>query len=181
MGHTFGRAMPIVGVAAAVLAVIAFGAVGTGVIHLTPQPASMAQACVQGSALVPTLFGDDTTTQIRISTPDFGTLSSDAFSRLETNELCVTSAGAVTVVPPPAPRNGDLAAAATPGIKLASPTRVNDTSAGVGGGPVTGTRTIPVTAVSGTYADQVVYPFTSFSYKLKLTDGQGATVTATAT
>ena len=245
MGHSFSRALPVVGVAAAVLAVIAFGAVGTGVIHLTPQPASMAQPCVQGSALVPTLFGDDTTTQIRVSTPDMktqrvlrtepasrlpamfesllsvsgdssrlayvtaddermdnarvtyvdvahpeaphviatlaagllpirpvwsptgdqlafvvsrsdqgqltyhtlaastsggpildiGTLSSDAFSRLESNQLCVTSSGAVTVVPPPAPRNGDLAAAATPGINLASPARVNDTTTtGVGGG-----------------------------------------------
>ena len=85
MGHTFSRALPVVGVAAAVLAVIAFAAVGTGVIHLTPQPASMAQPCVQGSALVPTLFGDDTTTQIRVSTPDMKTqrvLRTEPASRL---------------------------------------------------------------------------------------------------
>jgi len=242
MATAFRRVVPLVGVAGAVAALIGLAAFGAGVLHLTPQPASMAQPCVQGSGVVPSLFGDDTTTQIRVSTPDLktqrvlrtepaarlpamfesllsvsgdssrlayvtaddermdnahvtfidvahpetphviatlasglfpirpvwsptadqlafvvartdqgqlsyhtlaasvsggpildiGRLSPDAFNRLETSSLCVTSGGAVSILPPPAPRNSDVAVAATPAITLVSPARVN--SPGAGGG-----------------------------------------------
>ena len=70
MWASIGRAAMVVGIAGAIVALIGFGAVKTGLVHLGPQPVSESQGCVQTSSLVPSLVGDDTTTQIRISTPD---------------------------------------------------------------------------------------------------------------
>lgn len=247
---SFPRAAIVVGLACTLLAVIGFGALATGVVRLSPQPASMAQACVQTSNLVPTLVGDDTTTQIRLSTPDlrsqrvlrtepagrlpamfesllsvspdgsrlayvtaddeqmnnasllfidvahpeaahviateaFGmlpirpvwspsgdqlafvvlrsgqgtvkynvlaasatggpvlniaSLPPDAFISLESNALCVTPTGSVSVVPPPSSRNGDVAAAIAP-----VPTSPVAPSPAAPAGPGGGTRcSLPV-------------------------------------
>jgi|GEM_PF-3013016 len=66
---------------------------------------------------------------------DIGTLGSNAFESLETNVLCVTPAGSVSVLPPPAPTHGDLATSATPvthSIPAATPTPTPATVTGGG-------------------------------------------------
>ena len=60
----------VVIIAGALVGLIVLGAMATGVVHVGTQPTSMAQPCVQTSNLVPSLVGDDSTTQIRLSSPD---------------------------------------------------------------------------------------------------------------
>ncbi len=74
MGGAIRRSGATAAVGALVVAILAVGAgVTTGLVRLPSGPTSLAQSCVGGSNLVPTLFGNDAITQIRLSSPDLKT------------------------------------------------------------------------------------------------------------